>query len=80
MTVGSQPWGVLVPGGKWEASDLRLKAPQSHRKKTGGEGEGRQVVRSHGREALFDYGEEFEFYYKFPKKSLESFKQKSDVE
>lgn len=49
-------------------------------KKTGGAGEGRQVVRSHGREALFDYGEEFEFYYKFPKKSLESFKQKSDVE
>lgn len=62
---------------------VRLKALQSHRKKAGVERnsrrEDRQVVRSHGREALFHYGKEFEFYSKFHKKSLECFEQKSDV-
>lgn len=42
-------------------------------------GGGGQVVRSHCKEALFYYGEECEFYFKFCKKSSERFEQKNDV-
>lgn len=48
-------------------------------RRAGTAGAGGRVVQSHCREALFYYGEECEFYYKFCKKSPERFKQKNDV-
>lgn len=43
------------------------------------EGEGGEVGRSHGRQALLVYGEESELYSKFHRKSLEKCKQRDVI-
>ena len=74
-------WG---PRGNDKVSDLRLEEPvqskgkelEYRERRSSRQGGGGQ---EHDSWALFNYGGEFQFYSKFHKKTLESFKQKSDM-
>lgn len=54
-----------------KGKELECRERRSSRQGGGGQ--------EHDSWALFNYGGEFQFYSKFHKKTLESFKQKSDM-